>query len=104
MRCLYCGKQLALFRRLTGSGEFCSDTHKQSYHEEYNRLALTRLIAAQTKSEEMKTSLKASSVMQLTAAGERKPLRALEEGRPAAPNQRWTGAPAQARVLPAAPV
>jgi hypothetical protein len=49
MRCLYCGKELALLKRLTGGGEFCSDTHKQSYQEEYNRLALSRLLQAQKK-------------------------------------------------------
>lgn len=54
MRCLYCSKQLAFFRRLTGSGDFCSDAHRQSYREEYNRLALTRLIAAQSNTEEAK--------------------------------------------------
>jgi hypothetical protein len=43
MRCLYCGKELALLKRLTGGGEFCSDAHKSSYQEEYNRLALSRL-------------------------------------------------------------
>ena len=54
MRCLYCGKQLALLKRLTG-GEFCSDAHKQSYQDEYNRLALTRLLQAQSKSDESKS-------------------------------------------------
>src|SRR5579863_982251 len=49
MRCLYCGKELALLKRLRGGGEFCSDTHKQSYQEEYNRLALSRLLQAQSK-------------------------------------------------------
>ncbi len=49
MRCLYCGKELALLKRLTGGGEFCSEAHKQSYQEEYNRLALSRLMQAQTK-------------------------------------------------------
>jgi hypothetical protein len=52
MRCLYCGKQMALFKKLTGGGEFCSDAHKQSYHEEYNKLALSRLMEAQTRHEE----------------------------------------------------
>jgi hypothetical protein len=52
MRCLHCGKELALLKRLTGSGEFCSDQHKQSYHDEYNRLALSRLLQAQTKTDE----------------------------------------------------
>jgi hypothetical protein len=52
MRCLYCGKQLALFRKLTGGGEFCSDSHKHAYHEEYNKLALSRLMEAQTRQED----------------------------------------------------
>jgi hypothetical protein len=56
MRCLYCGKQLALLKRLTGGGEFCSDAHKQSYQEEYNRLALSRLLQAQSKPGEIKVS------------------------------------------------
>jgi len=47
MRCRYCGKELALFKRLTGGGEFCSEAHKQSYQDEYNRLALSRLLQAQ---------------------------------------------------------
>jgi hypothetical protein len=49
MRCLYCGKELALLKRLTGGGEFCSEAHKRSYQEEYNRIALTRLLQAQSK-------------------------------------------------------
>lgn len=48
MRCLYCGKHLALFRKLTGGGEFCSDAHRRSYQDEYNRLALSRLLQSQT--------------------------------------------------------
>ncbi len=56
MRCLYCGKQLALLKRLTGGGEFCSDAHKHSYQEEYNRLALSRLLQAQSKPGEVKFS------------------------------------------------
>ena len=54
MRCLYCGKQLALLKRLTGGGEFCSVAHKHSYQEEYNRLALSRLLQAQSKPGEIK--------------------------------------------------
>ena len=49
MRCLYCGKELALLRRLTGAGKFCCDAHKHSYQEEYDRLALGRLLQAQKK-------------------------------------------------------
>src|SRR5208337_2023354 len=47
MGCRYCGKELALLKRLTGGGEFCSEAHKQSYQDEYNRLALSRLLQAQ---------------------------------------------------------
>ncbi len=51
MRCLYCGKELALLKRLTGGGEFCSDAHKQRYQEEYDRIALSRLLQAQKKAQ-----------------------------------------------------
>jgi hypothetical protein len=46
MRCLYCGKELALLKRWTGGGEFCSEGHRQQYQEEYNQLALNRLLQA----------------------------------------------------------
>lgn len=59
MRCLYCGKHLPLFRKLTGGGEFCSDAHRDKYQEEYNRLAVSRLLQAQTRPEEPKASKKA---------------------------------------------
>src|ERR1700727_252076 len=52
MRCLYCGKELALLKRRRGGGDFCSDAHKQSYQEEYNRLALSRLLQAQKKGQQ----------------------------------------------------
>jgi hypothetical protein len=54
MRCLYCGKELALLKRLTKGGEFCSDAHKQSYQEEYNRLGLSRLLQARSRADESK--------------------------------------------------
>ncbi len=50
MRCLYCGKELALLKRLRGGGDFCSDAHKQSYQEEYNRLALSRFAPSSKES------------------------------------------------------
>ncbi len=50
MRCLYCGKELALFKRLRG-GEFCSDAHRQRYQEEYTQLALNRLLQANAPKE-----------------------------------------------------
>ncbi len=58
MRCRYCGKELALLKRLTGGGEFCSDSHKQSYQDEYNRLALGRLLQAQKISQAESTGKK----------------------------------------------
>ena len=51
MRCLYCGKELALLKRWTGGGEFCSDAHRQRYQEEYNQLALNRLLQAKPPAE-----------------------------------------------------
>jgi hypothetical protein len=62
MRCLYCGKELALLKRLTKGGEFCSDAHKQSYQEEYNRLGLSRLLQARTSAAESKAAQKAPPV------------------------------------------
>src|SRR6185369_12758742 len=52
MRCLYCGNELALLKKLTGGGEFCSEAHRQKYQEEYNRLALSRLLQAQPDTNE----------------------------------------------------
>lgn len=51
MRCLYCGKELALLKRWTGGGEFCSDAHRQQYQDEYNQLALNRLLQAKPPAE-----------------------------------------------------
>src|SRR5438477_8744224 len=47
MRCLYCDRPLALLKRLTGDGEFCSKEHRKIYHKEHNQLALARLLEAQ---------------------------------------------------------
>jgi len=58
MRCRYCGKEAALLKRLTGGGEFCSEAHKQSYQDEYNRLALSRLLQAQKISQAESTAKK----------------------------------------------
>jgi hypothetical protein len=55
MRCLYCGKELALLKRLTG-GEFCSDAHRQQYKEEYNELALNRLLQAKSQPKDKEES------------------------------------------------
>jgi hypothetical protein len=56
MRCLYCGKGLALLKRLRGGGEFCSDAHRLKYQEEYNQLALSRLLQAHPPDEAAKSN------------------------------------------------
>ena len=60
MRCLYCGKELALLKRWTGGGEFCSDAHRQQYQEEYNQLALNRLLQAKPQAEVKKAEARAA--------------------------------------------
>ena len=49
MHCLYCDRPLALLKRLTGDGEFCSKEHRKIYQKEHNQLALARLLDAQPK-------------------------------------------------------
>lgn len=51
MRCLYCGGELALLKKLRGGGSFCSEAHRQKYQEEYSQLALSRLMQANPKAE-----------------------------------------------------
>lgn len=108
MRCLYCGKQLALLRRLTGSGEFCSDAHKQSYHEEYNRLALTRLIAARSKPDEPRGSGSSLNplTMPLGLANSNKSRASFETGPATGSTARWNEVKeaAPSRMIPAVPV
>jgi hypothetical protein len=36
MNCFYCGKRVSLVRRRT-DGDFCSDEHRQKYHERARR-------------------------------------------------------------------
>ena len=52
MRCLYCDRPLALLKRLTGDGEFCSKEHRKIYQQEHNHLALARLLESQPKVKE----------------------------------------------------
>ncbi len=61
MRCLYCGKELALFKRLRG-GEFCSDAHRQRYQEEYTQLALNRLLQANSPQEKESAEAKPQEI------------------------------------------
>ena len=55
MRCLFCGKRLALLRKLT-DGEFCSTAHRKRYLEEEQKLALARLIEEQHRSGQRRAS------------------------------------------------
>lgn len=73
MRCLYCGKHLPLLRKLTGGGEFCSDAHRDKYHEEYNRLAVSRLLQAQSRPEETRQSKRVESVTERVREPEPEP-------------------------------
>ncbi|HEY3743720.1 MAG TPA: hypothetical protein VGL53_27940, partial [Bryobacteraceae bacterium] len=79
MRCLYCGKQLPLLKKLTGGGEFCSEAHRQKYQEEYNKLALSRLLQTQNPESDgaARGELVLASRHPALQAG-RTPLRALE--------------------------
>ncbi|HEY1760417.1 MAG TPA: hypothetical protein VGG72_33895 [Bryobacteraceae bacterium] len=61
MRCLYCGKELALFKRLRG-GEFCSDAHRHRYQEEYTQLALNRLLQANSTPEKEAAPVQAPEI------------------------------------------
>ncbi len=69
MRCLYCGNELPVFRKLTGGGEFCSEAHRVSYQEEYNRLALNRLLQAQTSEDRAKSAKRPDADLSPVAAG-----------------------------------
>jgi hypothetical protein len=51
MQCLFCGKELALLKRLRGGGEFCSEAHRKEYQEQYEQLALARLLQAKPSGE-----------------------------------------------------
>lgn len=62
MRCLYCGNELALLKKLTGYGEFCSEAHRQKYQEQYNRLALSRLLQVPDVEERRPLSLPQSRI------------------------------------------
>jgi hypothetical protein len=94
MRCLYCGNELALLKKLTGYGEFCSEAHRQKYQEQYNRLALTRLLQAQDAEPERRPPLSRTPVKPSSTLGPGKPRREIDSGSleerrlPAAPTLR----------------
>ena len=57
MRCLHCGKELAVFKRLARQ-EFCSDIHRRQYREKYDQLALGRLLEDKATEENTKKAPK----------------------------------------------
>jgi hypothetical protein len=62
MHCLYCDRPLALLKRLTGDGEFCSKEHRKIYQQEHNQLGLARLLESQPKAKEKPRPEKAPAV------------------------------------------
>ena len=101
MQCLYCGKQLPLFKKLTGGGEFCSDAHREKYHEEYNRLALSRLLQAQSKPEDIKVDPKRHGGSIPEPSRGRRPNRAAQEPPAAVPKPETIAAPPAIAESPA---
>jgi len=53
MRCLHCGKDVPLLKRLAGN-EFCSEAHRREYQQEYSKLALGRLLQSKPSGPESK--------------------------------------------------
>src|ERR1700682_2849296 len=70
MRCLQCGKEVPMFKRLAGS-EFCSEAHRREYKEEYSQLALGRLLLTKPPETDEKARMKTATV--ITAFVEEKP-------------------------------
>jgi hypothetical protein len=85
MRCLYCGNELALFKKLTGGGEFCSEAHRQKYQDEYNRLALSRLLQAQSYSDNRPSAQPVSPLKSKGAAVASPPPQSPRPAQPEAP-------------------
>src|SRR5437660_511445 len=95
MRCLYCSKELALLKRWTGGGEFCSDAHRQLYQEEYNKLALNHLLQAQPSGEKnVKKDAKAAEPE----------IRTTSKAAPAPKSEPVKSEPAKPQVVKQAPV
>src|SRR5579862_256723 len=108
MRCLQCGKDVPLLKRLTGS-EFCSETHRREYQQEYSQLALGRLLQsdpAESQTQPLKapplTRASAPPIMESPATA------TVVNGAPstakpsAAPVWAKTAGPATTRAMPAA--
>ena len=73
MHCLYCDRPLALLKRLTGDGEFCSKEHRKQYHQEHNQLAVARLLEAQRAVKPAPLKKKDSATPSTAKPGDRQP-------------------------------
>jgi len=80
MHCLYCDRPLALLKRLTGDGEFCSKEHRKIYQQEHNQLGLARLLEWQPKAKEKPRPEKAPDVKPQPEVVE--PIKAVEAPQP----------------------
>jgi hypothetical protein len=58
MHCLYCDRPLALLKRLTGDGAFCSKEHRKIYQKEHSQLAVARLLESQPGNKSRRTASK----------------------------------------------
>lgn len=106
MRCLYCGRELALLKRWTGGGEFCSDAHRQQYQDEYNQLALNRLLQAKPPiptAEETAPPPPTPAIAALQPAPSRGPAPRTDKQLPAAPLDAIATAKTAPRIADPAP-
>ena len=67
MRCLHCGVELALLKKLAGGENFCSDAHRAAYHDEFSRLALDRLMQARPASRNKSSAIAAAPAAETMA-------------------------------------
>lgn len=67
MRCLQCGKDVPLLKRMSGS-EFCSDAHRREYQHEYSQLALGRLLQSKPPGPEKSVEANGSASLLTPAA------------------------------------
>src|SRR5947207_2816038 len=81
MRCLQCGSQLALLKKLT-DGEFCSAEHRTLFYDTQQRLIIDRLSASALR---FKRHQKKSNAAPLAPPVERVPVVAKEKLPPFAP-------------------
>src|SRR5580658_10030565 len=66
MRCLHCGGDIPLLKRLTGS-EFCSEAHRREYQHEYSQLALGRLLQSNPAESQHTKPLRAPPLVNTSA-------------------------------------